>query len=116
MSDDVRCKGVHVKLDKQTHTNFKTKLIHHEVSMQDAFEEFARLVGSDNVSAIRMLERLVRNRVKSELASVGVTPSKRPKRINELDHETLYDLINEEEEESDEGSDRVQHDKRIQAA
>lgn len=112
--NDVRCKGVHVKLDKQTHANFKTKLIQHELSMQDAFEEFARLVGSDNVSATRMLERLVRERVKQELVEAGVTPSKRSRRVNELDHETLYDLINEEQ--SDEGTEHLQPGKRIQAA
>lgn len=113
--NDVRCKGVHVKLDKQTHANFKTKLIQHGVTMQDAFEEFARLLGSDNVSANRMMERFVRNRVRQELASMGVDPVKRSKHVNELDHETLYDLINEEEE-SDEGVESLQPGKRIQAA
>lgn len=112
--NDVRCKGVHVKLDKQTHMNFKTKLIQHGVTMQDAFEEFARLVGSDNVSANRMMARLVREKIKHELASVGVKPAQRGKRVNELDHETLYDLINEEE--IDEGDEHLQHDKRIQVA
>ena len=103
--NDVRCKGVHVKLDKQTHAIFKTKLIQHELSMQDAFEEFARLVGSDNVSATRMLERLVRERVKQELAEAGVTPNKRvSKRVSVLDVETMYDLIAKDDVEDSDNS------------
>jgi hypothetical protein len=96
---DIRCKGVHVKLDKETHANFKTRLIKHGVSMQEAFEEFARAVGADNLSANRLLEKMVRTKIKDELATVGLkAPSRRkPRYLSELDDEKLYDLINEEE-------------------
>ena len=95
---DIRCKGVHVKLDKETHSNFKIELVKHGVTMQDAFEEFARLLGQENVSAVRMIEKLVRDRIKEELATVGLKPSGRRavKHVNELDSESLYDLINDE--------------------
>ena len=100
-TSEIRCKGVHVKLEKETHASFKTKLIQHGVSMQQAFEEFARLVGAGNLSANRLLERMVRDRIKDELASVGLKPTKRkrkPRYISELDDEKLYDLISEEED------------------
>ena len=101
---DVRSKGVHVKLDKETHTDFKVKLIQHGVTMQDAFEEFARQVAMGNLSANRLIERFIRERAKAELASVGLKPMGRTKQrfLRELDQEKLYDLINEGEEEVDE--------------
>lgn len=101
-SETIRDKGVHVKLDRQTHTSFKAKLVEHGLSMQEAFEEFARLVGSGNLTANNILERLIRNQVKAELATVGLKPSKRkPRRISELDAEGLYDLISEGEKDDD---------------
>ena len=98
---DVRCKGVHVKLDKGTHLNFKLKLVHHDLTMQDAFEEFARQVGMGNVSANNLLERMIRNRIKHELADVGLKPfrpGRKSKKVGELDDERLYDLISEGDE------------------
>lgn len=104
MSESIRVKGVHVKLDKETHANFKSQLAQHGLSMQEAFEEFARLVGSGSASANNLLLRLLRREIKEELASVGLKPSSQrtPKRINELDPERLYDLINEEASDENE--------------
>ncbi len=101
---ETRCKGVHVKLDKETHASFKTKLIEHGVSMQDAFEEFARQVGAGSPSANNLITRMVREKIRIELAEVGLTSNrKRPsRRLGELDDEKLYDLINEAEEVVDE--------------
>jgi hypothetical protein len=107
MTQGDRSKGVHVKLDKETHSNFKTRLIQHGVSMQEAFEEFARLVGTGSLSANRMLETLVRTRVKAELATVGLKPmgrKRKPRFLGELDQDKLYDLINEGEEDEAEVS------------
>lgn len=96
--DTIRTKAVHVKLDKETHANFKSQLAHHGLSMQEAFAEFARLVGSGSASANNLLNRLIHSQVKEELASVGLKAAPRKtKRIHELDSERLYDLINEEE-------------------
>lgn len=104
MSESIRIKGVHVKLDRETHANFKSQLAQHGLSMQEAFEEFARLVGSGSASANNLLVRLLRNQVKEELATVGLKPSSQrtSKRINELDSERLYDLISEEASDADE--------------
>lgn len=99
--DTIRIKGVHVKLDKETHANFKIKLIQHGVSMQEAFEEFARLIGSGSASANNLLVNLVKRQVKEELATVGLKPfrNRKPRRISELDEDGMYDLINASEEE-----------------
>lgn len=100
-TDTVRVKGIHIKLDKQTHTDFKVRLAQVGVSMQEALEEFSRLVGVGNLSALRMLDRLVREKLKKELAQVGVQPY-RPgtrRRLRELDPNSLYDLIDEKSDE-----------------
>lgn len=109
-TETVRFKGIHVKMDRQTHADFKAKLVYCNVSMQEAMEEFARLVGSGNPAAIKMLERLVREKLKKELATVGVKPYKPGHRrlLRELDPERMYDLIsdgpvNEEENQTHRG-------------
>lgn len=95
-SDSIRTKGVHVKLDRETHANFKARLAQRGLSMQEAFEEFARLIGSGSPSANNLLDRLLREQLKDELATVGLNPMRKSKRLSELDPERLYDLINEE--------------------
>lgn len=96
-TDTVKVKGIHIKLDKQTHTDFKAKLVYCGVSMQEALEEFARLVGVGNLSAIRMLDRLVREKLKKELAQAGMQPYRpgQRRRLRELDPDKLYDLISD---------------------
>lgn len=102
--DDVKSKGVHVKLDRETHYRFRTRLLQHDVTMQDAFEEFARLVGIENPAAVRMIERMVNERIKRDLDNVGIKSTKRkPRRLSELDNERLYDIINEGHDESERG-------------
>jgi len=101
-SDRIKCKGVHVKLDRETHANFKMRLVQHGLSMQEAFEEFARLVGSGQPTANKMLERVIREHLKAELASVGLKPLKKSRRyLGELDPDKLYDLINDGEDEDE---------------
>ena len=96
---------MHVKLEKATHANFKTKLIEHGLSMQEAFERFAKLVGDGQPTANKLLESLIKERVKKELASMGMTPTKRKlHHVNELNDERLYDLINEDPFAGDDSS------------
>lgn len=65
--------------------------------MQEAFEEFARLVGSGQATANNLLTRLLRNQLKEELASVGLKPfSPNRKKLRDVDSDRLYDLINED--------------------
>ena len=100
MSSEIRSKNIHVKLDKKTHTRFKTGLIVLGVSMQEAFEEFAKRVADGDKSAVNIVERMVRTRVKQELAEVGLKPGlgRRRRVLDELDQDVLYDLINEGEQ------------------
>ena len=94
-----KVKAVHVKLDPLTHTRFKANLVELNASMQEAFEFFARLVGEGNKSALRMVAQMKRQRIKDALNGTGLKPGLGGMRrgVGELDEETLYDLINEEE-------------------
>lgn len=102
--ETLRCKAVHVKMDKETHANFKIRTIQHGLSMQEALAEFARLVGSGNVSANNLLSKMIKQQIREELATVGLKPfrNRKPRRISELDDDGVYDLINGGEEEPDE--------------
>lgn len=96
-------KGVHVKLDKEVHAEFRKKLLDHGVSMQAIFNEFARLVAAGDRNAMRIVESHIRRRLRDEIEKhkPGET------NIDELDHDALYDLISEgdQDEETDEDED-----------
>lgn len=113
----LRVKGIHIKLDRQTHASFRIKLIDCGLSMQEAFEHFARLAGGGNPTALRMLNGLVRDKIKQEMATIGVKPYKpgTRRRLNELDPEKIYDLINEGFEHGDvDAVDTGEHDEAVE--
>jgi hypothetical protein len=99
VEEGIRGKNVHVKLDRLTHLRFKTSLVERGVSMQEAFEHFAKSVAEGNKSAINLVEQMKRQQIKDELAGTGLRPGLRGKRriLDELDPDQMYDLINEEE-------------------
>ena len=86
-------------------------LIEHGLSMQEAFEEFARLVGSGNLTANAILSRYIRKNAKIELAEVGIKISPRRKKMritSELNDENLYGLISEgDDEQAEDGADEL---------
>lgn len=93
----IRSKGIHVKLDRETHGRFKASLAMRGVSMQDAFEEFARLVGTGNPTACKVLEWLVKRQIREELAGTGTEPMRRGKSMPAvLDVDKLYDMISDD--------------------
>jgi len=95
--------NVHVKLMKPVHTRFKSTLVEMDASMQEAFEWFAKCVAEGNKSAVRLVEQMKRERARAALAGTGLRPGLRTRRrgLNELDSDTLYDLINDDSEEID---------------
>lgn len=92
-------KCVHVKLDKDVHAALRGKLFKHNLSMQEVFDEFAKLVASEDKSACRIVENLVMRKVREAIE--GKPKKERTRSVNELDHDALYDLI-EERSDSDE--------------
>jgi len=92
---DKKC--IHVKLTKDTHLKLREKLFQYQLSMQSVFDEFARLVIEDDKAAIKVLEDLSLRRAKLQLEKpIKKTVSYNRDRINELDHNTLYNMINDD--------------------
>jgi len=85
-------KCVHFKIDKEVHFALRAKLFKHNISMQELFDEFARLVASDTAKGQSIIESIVNRKVRQALA--GQKPRKRKETIGELDSETLYNIIN----------------------
>lgn len=96
-------KCVHVKLDKDVHAALRARLFQHNVSMQEVFDEFARQFVSGDAGANRIVERYVMRKVQALIAG-----EKKPRRsamqINELDHDAIYNLIDEEGIDPDEAA------------
>jgi hypothetical protein len=85
----VNKKGIHVKLGKDVHAGFRSTMFKHGLSMQDSLEEFARLVSINDDTAMLIIKNLVRRKTKESIEKYR----ERVQKINELDHDTLYDLI-----------------------
>lgn len=83
-------KGIHIKLKKDTHTNLRILLFKKRLSMQEIFEEFARLLHAEDRAALRMLENLIAKKAKERLNKVEKT------KMSELDQETIYNLLEDQ--------------------
>lgn len=59
--------------------------------MQEVFDEFARLIAAGDNKAEKIVEALVMRKIKDQIE--GKNKKQKNKDISELDHDTLYDLI-----------------------
>jgi len=86
-------KCVHIKLDKDVHTALRSKLFRHNVTMQDLFEECATMVATDAAKGQSMVEAIVRRKINEALT--GKKKKRKEIVVNEVDTDTLYNMINE---------------------
>ena len=93
-------KCVHFKIDKEVHHALRAKLFKHNISMQELFDEFARLVATDTTKGQSVIDSIVNRKVKEAMASdSGKTRRKRKKEtFGSFDSETLYNMINGSDE------------------
>lgn len=87
-------KSVHINLTKESHAALREKLFRHDLTMQDLFQGLADFILSDSPKATRLLEGIVLKKIKASLE-----PKLRSGQriISELDTDTLYNLIEEDE-------------------
>jgi hypothetical protein len=72
----------------------REKLFQHQLSMQSIFDEFSRLIINDDKRATKIIEELVLRRAKEQLEKpIKKSTSYNRGNINELDHNTLYNII-----------------------
>lgn len=88
-------KCIHVKLSKDVHTGLRSKLLERGMSMQEVFDEVARLVAVGDKRLEKILDEYARKKLQSEIDRLSA-PRKPQVRMDELDKDALYDLINTE--------------------
>ena len=88
---DKKC--VHVKLQKETHAALRAKLFHHNITMQDLFEECAALVASNTPRGQHIVESIVKRKI-NEIIS-GKRKKRKAQVLTDADNEALYSMINE---------------------
>jgi len=84
-------KCVHIKLSKESHAHLRAKSFYYNISLQEIFNEFASLIVSDDKSAMRIIENLAMRKVNAALEEKP--KNKKDQKISELDHDALYNLI-----------------------
>lgn len=90
-------KCVHVKLKKEVYLRLREKLFSYQLSLQSVFDEFSNLIVEDERRATRILEDLAMKKAKEELEKPTRKFPGSKERIDELDHNTLYNMINSED-------------------
>lgn len=91
-------KCIHVKLKKETHAEFKVICFRKGMSMQEAFEEFATQAVANTSSGRKILNAIAKRKIDEQLNGTKKTYPRVPPRMNELDVETLYEVINGSEQ------------------
>jgi len=91
-------KSIHFKLDKDVHLALRAKLFKYNISMQELFDEFAILVVTDVPKARSIVESILNKRMKSVLSGEKKRKKKKREVFNEVDTDTLYNMINESED------------------
>jgi hypothetical protein len=100
---DKKC--IHVKLKKDTHLRLREKLFAYQLSIQAVFDEFANLIVNDEKRAMKILEDLAVKRAKAELEKPVRSHAGSKERIDELDHNTLYNMINASDKKNRKSND-----------
>lgn len=95
-------KSVHVKLRKELHVALREKLFKFDITMQDLFHETAELVVSDTTRGDQLLQRIAKKKM---LAMIQAADKKPEIRLNELDSDTLYNLISDGEDDNSESKE-----------
>jgi len=95
-------KSIHIKLTKEAHAALREKLFKCGLTMQDVFEELTDIVLSDSARADRLIQGIVKKKIKEQIEGVKKNDKRRP--MDEFDAETLYNLIEEGQELNEERS------------
>lgn len=100
-------KCVHVKLEKSTHAAFRTQLFNHNLSMQEVFDEFAKLVVRGDSRTQKIIEDIVVRKVEAQIDGKITRRRRKKKPVNENDRDVLYSMIEgaKDERGSDDGDD-----------
>lgn len=96
-------KCVHVKLDKSVHAELRALMFKNGLSMQELFEEFAKAFITEDFRATRLVEDVIVQKLKASLEGIP-KKNRKEEKIDELDHDALYNMINQKEKSSNEAA------------
>lgn len=94
---DKKC--IHIKISKEVHSSLRMKLFKHNITMQELFNEFARLVVTDTAKSESIIKFIVRKRLEAFLNATTEKKQIKVSQMGDLDNETLYSLINDSEDD-----------------
>lgn len=86
-------KGIHLKLTKEVHSGLRQRLFLRGLSMQEVFDELARLICVEDKRLEKILDEYVKRKLQEELDRLSRPGSHSKEKIGELDQDALYDLI-----------------------
>lgn len=89
--------GIHIQISADVHIGLRTELFKKQLTMQEAMGEFARLVATGDRRAHKILNDLASRKIQAEIEGLKNTEPM----FGELDKDTLYSLIHEEEKDDD---------------
>ena len=90
-------KCIHIKLKKEVHSSLREKLFKRGMSMQEVFNELARLVSTNDIRLDKILDEYAKRKIQEEIERINSSKPKSRTKIGELDQDALYDLINSSE-------------------
>lgn len=91
-------RDIHIKLDKNVHTEFRKKLFAYDLTMQDVVNEFADLFAKGDPNATKIVENFIVKKTKKDLEKIKsgetfVSQKEETKNMSESDRDVLYELI-----------------------
>lgn len=89
-------KGIHSKIEKSIHAALRGVLFRYHLSMQEVFEECARLIVDGDNRMLRVLDELVKRKIEAQIEGVKRIGHLRQE-VDELEHDALYSLIEDNE-------------------
>lgn len=75
-------KTIHVNLTTASHAALKIACFNHQISMQEAIEEFAHLIAVGHPDTIAILESVTRKKLKDQI-----------RQLDNFDEKTIYDIL-----------------------
>lgn len=92
-------KGIHIKLDKHVHQELRALSFKLNMSMQEMFHGFATALVNDEMHARRIVDAMLMRKIKATIESLDGSRKNRDAPVGEIDHESLYGLIEDSKRE-----------------
>lgn len=78
-------KTIHININESSHSGFRIQCFKYGLSMQEVFEEFVVRIANEEQESLDFLKELKQDK-----------KSKTVKKLKNIDIESIYDMINEE--------------------